>query len=116
MHNALLQPSFCISGTHVGNHPLNAGCKYINIPPGAFDISSKGVSDTYPKDNSFEFLRYKKITHLVIPYIEAFVKRNCGYIAEHSIRSLPHDKFESVNQLIECMANIRGTLVDLCTV
>ena len=116
MHNALLRPSFCTSLPFGDSHVLNSGSKYINIPPGAFDISSEGVSDIYPKDNSFEFLQYKKIKHLVIPCIEAFVKRNCGYIAEHAISSLPHDKFESVNQLIECMTNIRGTLVDLCTV
>jgi hypothetical protein len=116
MHNALLQPSFCISLPFGGSHPLNAGCKYINIPTGTFDISSEGVSDTYPKNNSFEFLRYKKITHLVIPCIEAFVARNCGYITEHFIDNPFCNKFESVNQSIERMTNIRDTLVDLCTV
>jgi len=116
MHNALLQPSFCISLPFGGSHPLNAGCKYINIPTGTFDISSEGVSDTYPKNNSFEFLRYKKITHLVIPCIEAFIARNCGYIAEHIIDNPFYNKFESVNQSIERMTNIRDTLVDLCTV
>jgi len=118
MHNALLRPSFCISGSE----SLNAGWNIniptgtINIPTGTFDISSEGVSDTYPKNNSFEFLRYKKIKHLVIPCIEAFVARNCGYITEHSIDNPFCNKFESVNQSIERMTNIRDTLVDLCTV
>jgi hypothetical protein len=112
MHNALLRPSFCISSPFGGSHLLNAGCKYINIPNGTFDISR----NEYPKDNSFEFLRYKKIKHLVIPCIESFVRRNCGYIAEHSIVDSFRNKFVSVNQSIERMTNIRDTLVDLCTI
>jgi hypothetical protein len=112
MHNALLRPSFCISGSE----SLNAGRSCINIPNGTFDISRNEYPEDYPKDNSFEFLRYKKIKHLVIPCIESFIRRNCGYIAEHSIGDSFRNKFESVNQSIERMTNIRDTLVDLCTV